>query len=136
MPWEWKDAAQRLIRGAAAGATPRRSPRPRLLLCEPSLTSSPGRVPPPGGVTDRREPCRLGAKRGAGAFGSRPRLTYGRLLLQQEGHLHIDLVAGDVAVLDQDVLVLDPRPFDAPQRLGGASDRLCDGVVKARLRRG
>jgi hypothetical protein len=63
LPWEGKDAAQRLIRGAAAGAIPRRSPPPRLLLCEASLTSSPGRVPPQGIVTQRPSARRTGVKR-------------------------------------------------------------------------
>jgi hypothetical protein len=36
------------------------------------------------------------------------------LLLQQEGNLDVDLVAGDVAILYKDVLVLNPRAFDAP----------------------
>ena len=62
-PWEGKDAARRLIRGAAAGAIPRRSPPPRLLLCEASLTSSPGRVPPQGIVTQRPSARRTGVKR-------------------------------------------------------------------------
>jgi hypothetical protein len=42
------------------------------------------------------------------------------LLLEQEGDLHVDLIALDVAVLDRDVLVLDPRALCAPERPGGA----------------
>ena len=41
----------------------------------------------------------------------------GMLLLQHEGDLHVDLVANYVAVLDQDVLVLDPSPLHAPESL-------------------
>jgi hypothetical protein len=49
----------RALRGAAVGATPPRLPPQRLSLCGPSLTSSPGRVPPPGMVTERTEFRRL-----------------------------------------------------------------------------
>src|SRR5215208_3650192 len=55
------------------------------------------------------------------------------LLLQHESNLYIDLVALDVAVLYQDVLVLDPRTFHASKRLGSTSDGLVDGILKARL---
>src|SRR3954470_9540029 len=58
------------------------------------------------------------------------------LLLQYEGYLHVDLVAFDVAVLDQDVLVLNPCAFDAPERLGSTGYGLLDGIIEARLRRG
>jgi hypothetical protein len=50
----------RALREAAVGATPPRLPPQRLLLCGPSLTSSPGRVPPPGMVTERLVPRRTG----------------------------------------------------------------------------
>jgi hypothetical protein len=36
------------------------------------------------------------------------------LLLQHEGYLYVDLVACDVAVLDQDILILNPRALYAP----------------------
>jgi hypothetical protein len=57
-------APARSLRGAAVVVTPPRLPRPRLSACEPSLTSSPGRVPPRCIVTERREPRRLGASEG------------------------------------------------------------------------
>jgi hypothetical protein len=69
----------------------------------------------------------------AGGFGLRPLKV---LLLQYEGYLYVDLVALDVAILYQYVLVLNPRPFDAPKRLGGTGDGLLDGIVEARLRGG
>jgi hypothetical protein len=72
--------------------------------------------PRPGGVTS-----------GAASLGA---------VLQQEGHSQVDLVAGYVAVLDQDVHVLDPRPLHTPKRLGGTGDCLVDGVLEARLGRG
>src|SRR5215207_6673583 len=56
-----------------------------------------------------------------------------RLLLQHESNLHIDLVALYVAVLYQDVLVLDPRAFNTPKRLGSTSDGLVYGILEARL---
>jgi hypothetical protein len=52
---------------------------------------------------------------------------------QHEGCLYVDLVAFDVAVLDRDVLVLNPRAFDASKPLGSASYVLLDGIVEARL---
>ena len=57
----------------------------------------------------------------------------GMLLLQHEGDLHIDLVANDVAVLDQDVLILHPRALYAPERLGSSGYSLVDSILKARL---
>ncbi len=41
---------------------------------------------------------------------------------EDEGHLHVDPVGCDLAVLDDDLLVLDPGAFDVLQRLGGAGD--------------
>src|SRR4051794_29123140 len=55
--------------------------------------------------------------------------------LEDEGHLHVDLVLGDLAVLELDALVLDPGRGDAAQGLGGALQALTDGVLEA-LRRG
>src|SRR5215208_577751 len=48
------------LRGAAVGAIPLRLPPQRLLLCGPSLTSSPDGFPPPGMVTERPAPRRTG----------------------------------------------------------------------------
>src|SRR5215212_10681841 len=56
------------------------------------------------------------------------------LLLQQESNLHIDLVALDVAILDQDVLVLNPRALHTPERRSGTGYGLVDGVLEAGLR--
>src|SRR4051812_3543346 len=55
--------------------------------------------------------------------------------LEDEGHLHVDLVLGDLAVLELDPLVLDPGRGDAAQGLGGALEALPNGVLEA-LRRG
>src|SRR5215208_2757098 len=57
------------------------------------------------------------------------------LLLQHESNLYIDLVALDVAILNQDVLVLHPRPFHASKRLGSTGHGLIDSVLEARLGR-
>src|SRR5215212_3273427 len=56
------------------------------------------------------------------------------LLLKHEGDLEVHLVAFDVAVLDHDVLILDPGPLYVPQGLGGPSYALLDGILKALLR--
>src|SRR5215213_8670917 len=56
------------------------------------------------------------------------------LLLQHEGNLHIDLVAGDVAILNHDVLVLHPATLHAPKRLGSTGYGLVDSILEARLR--
>ena len=57
------------------------------------------------------------------------------LLLQHESDFQVDLVAYYVAILDQNVLVLNPRAFDAPERLGSAGNGLIDGILEARLGR-
>jgi len=51
--------------------------------------------------------------------------------------LHVDAVADDLAVLDDDLLVPDPGALDVLERLGRALDALVDGIVGAleRLRR-
>ena len=36
-------------------------------------------------------------------------------IVKDEGDLHVHLIARDVAVLDQDVHILDPGPLDTPQ---------------------
>jgi hypothetical protein len=61
------------IRGVAVGATPQRLPLPRLLLCESSLTSFPGRVPPRGIVTERQKPRILGTAKAAPGGGHNQR---------------------------------------------------------------
>src|SRR4051794_2945889 len=57
------------------------------------------------------------------------------LALEDEGHLDVDLVFGDPAVVELDPLVLDPGRGDAPQGLGGPCEALPDGVLKALRRR-
>src|SRR5215203_5736451 len=56
------------------------------------------------------------------------------LLLQQEGYLHIGLVACDVAVLYHDVHILNPATLHASKRLGRTGYGLVDGILEARLR--
>src|SRR3712207_4217148 len=57
-------------------------------------------------------------------------------VLQDEGDRHVGLVADDVAVLDEDVHVLNPGTLYAPKRLIGAGDGLVYGVLEAVLRDG
>src|SRR5215211_3376369 len=56
------------------------------------------------------------------------------LLLKHEGDFQVHLVAFDVAVLDHDVLILDPSPLYVPEGLGGPGYALLDGILKARIR--
>src|SRR5215212_8217885 len=56
-----KDTPALGLRGAAVGAIPLRLPPLRLSLCGPSLTSSPGRFPPKGMVTQRPQTRRAPA---------------------------------------------------------------------------
>ena len=56
------------------------------------------------------------------------------LLLQDESDLHVDLVAFDVAILYQDVLILHPRAFDTPEGLGGTGYGLLYGIVLCNAR--
>src|SRR5918993_765097 len=53
--------------------------------------------------------------------------------LQEEGDLEVHPVAGDAAVLDRDVLVLDPAALHAAQGLGRAVYGGPDGVLEAPL---
>src|SRR5215212_4171816 len=55
------------------------------------------------------------------------------LLLKQESNLHIDLVALDVAILYKDVLILNPRAFDASKRLGSTGYGLVYGLLETRF---
>src|SRR5215210_5481582 len=70
-------------------------------------------------------------------YGPEPRRTPARpirvLLLQQEGYLHIGLVACDVAVLYHDVHILNPAALHASKRLGSTGYGLVDGILEARL---
>src|SRR5215207_3492911 len=54
-------------------------------------------------------------------------------VLQHKRDFKVDLVALDVAVLDHDVLVLDPSAFYVPQGLVGAGYSLLNGIIKALL---
>jgi len=55
---------------------------------------------------------------------------------QDEGHLEIDAIFGNLAVLSDDLLLLDPRALDVLERLDRASDALLDGIFEARIRAG
>src|SRR5215217_6687868 len=57
-------------------------------------------------------------------------------VLEEEGDLHVDLVAYYVAVLDHDVHILHPATLHTPQGLGGSGYGLVDGVLEALLRDG
>ena len=57
------------------------------------------------------------------------------LALEDEGHLHIDLILNDLVILEPDPLVLDPGRSHAPQGLSGSLEALADRVLEA-LRRG
>ena len=52
-------------------------------------------------------------------------------LFQDERDRQVNLVAGDVAILDQHVLVLDPSTLDVPEGAGGTLDGLVNGVLEA-----
>jgi hypothetical protein len=55
---------------------------------------------------------------------------------QNEGYGHVDLLSGNIAVLDHDVHVLDPDALDVAEGAGGPLDALVDGVLEALLRGG
>src|ERR671932_2745025 len=52
-------------------------------------------------------------------------------LFQDERDRQVDLVADDVAVLDQHVLVLDPSTLNVPEGAGGTLDGHVNRVLKA-----
>src|ERR687886_2855358 len=52
-------------------------------------------------------------------------------LFQDERDRQVNLVADDVAVLDQHVLVLDPSTLDVPEGTGGTLDGHVNRVLKA-----
>src|SRR5688572_21139255 len=54
---------------------------------------------------------------------------------EDEGHLHVDPIGRDLAVLDDDLLLLNPGALDVLQRLGSAGYPLLDRVLKALVRR-
>src|SRR5919107_2209754 len=58
------------------------------------------------------------------------------LFVKHEGDFKVDLVARDVAILDHDVLILDPSALYVPQSLGGPSYALLDSVLEALIRDG
>src|SRR4029078_5386919 len=58
------------------------------------------------------------------------------LVVQHEGHHHVDLVLDDLALLHPDPLFLDPRAADIPQRLRGASEASLNRVLEALFRSG
>jgi hypothetical protein len=55
----------------------------------------------------------------------------GVLLLQDEGDLHVDLVAGNVALLDHDIHILDPSTLHTPERASGTAYALLDSILEA-----
>jgi hypothetical protein len=50
---------------------------------------------------------------------------------QDEGHLQIDAVLGNLAILHDDLLFLDPGALDVFECLDCASDALLDGILEA-----
>src|SRR4028118_1450496 len=66
---------------------------------------------------------------GAGAEVSLPKFSLGTVR-QNEGDGQVHLVAGDLAVLDQDVLVLDPGALYTTEGGGGTTDGLIDGIFE------
>lgn len=58
------------------------------------------------------------------------------LVLQHESEFERDPILGDFAVLDADLLVLDPGRAYVFKSLAGAGDTFIDGVVEAFVRRG
>ena len=54
-----------------------------------------------------------------------------RLVLEDESHFHCDTPLGDTAVLDDNLLALDPCAGDVVQRLGGARNTGFDSIVEA-----
>src|SRR5207253_776707 len=65
---------------------------------------------------------------------SRPRAERGRNLLrvfEYESHLHVDLVAHDLAVVYLDALLLDPGALHVPERLRGPLDAHPDRILEA-----
>src|SRR5918998_755910 len=121
-----------------AGGTrrkPREAPRAAAAGAAARISHLPTSYRPPGAS---RQDAALGPKespgREAGAEVSLFPVSLGTTL-QNERDLEVDLVAGDVAVLDQHVLVLDPGALYAAQGRGSAADGLLDGILEACLRR-
>ena len=50
---------------------------------------------------------------------------------QDESHLEIDPILGNLPILHDDLLSLDPRALDILECLGRASDALFDGILEA-----
>src|SRR4028119_945088 len=71
--------------------------------------------------------------REAGAKVALPKFSLGTVL-QHEGYRQVHLVAGDLAILDQYVLVLDPGALHTAEGGGGSTNGLIDGILEARLR--
>jgi hypothetical protein len=55
---------------------------------------------------------------------------------QDEGHLQIDAVLGNLAFLHDDLLFLDPRALDVLECFGCPSDALLNGILEALVRAG
>src|SRR4028118_1225478 len=101
------------------------------------MISQPARFKPyrPRRARGRPFPSRAKENPGreAGAEVSLPKFSLGTVL-QNEGDGQVHLVAGDLAVLDQDVLVLDPGALYTTEGGGGTTDGLIDGIFKTGLR--
>src|SRR5512145_176805 len=57
-------------------------------------------------------------------------------LLQDERDEHVHLVTRDLALLDPDLLLLDPCAPDVAERLVGTRDALFDGILETDRGRG
>ncbi len=75
---------------------------------------------------------------GGGTLGARlarfPELPF--RVFEDKGDGQVDLVAADVAVLDQHVHILDPGALDIPKAAGGTVDGCVDRVLETLLRGG
>src|SRR4051812_24407374 len=79
------------------------------------------------------EKLRYSSSPGRPARHSRRASTLSGSVGEDEGHLHVHPIGGDLAVLDHDFLVLDPGALDVLEGLGGAVDAHFNGVLKALL---
>jgi hypothetical protein len=51
--------------------------------------------------------------------------------IETEGHLHVDRQGGSPAIVDHDLMFLDPCPFAITHAVAGLSDPAADGVREA-----
>src|SRR5215210_1596409 len=100
------------------------------MISHPSTTGAYRQLASGGRIATRRPRENPGREAGAGI--SLSAFSLGTAL-QNEGYLQVHLVADDVAVLDQHVLVFDPGTLDTPKGGGGAAYGLLDGILEACL---